>query len=95
MKKQLTYIAPLRAGVVLGTLYAIGSLLIVPIFLLVTLIGNKAGAPNPAIFGFGLAIALPIIYAIGGFIGGMIAAAIYNLVAQWTGGFEFVLSDEV
>jgi hypothetical protein len=36
----------------------------------------------------------PVIYAIGGFVGGIIAAALCNLVAKWTGGLEFEVTDE-
>lgn len=38
---------------------------------------------------------LPIIYAVVGFIGGVIAAFIYNLVAKWTGGVEFTTEEVV
>ena len=93
MKKQLTHIAPLRAGIVLGILYGILSLIIVPFILLAAVFGSKAGTATPAIFGVGFAIVLPVIYAVGGFIGGIIAAAIYNLIAKWTGGFEFEVRD--
>ncbi len=93
MKKQLTRIAPLRAGIVLGVLYGILSLIIVPFFLLFAIIGSKASTAPPPIFGIGFAIMLPVIYAVFGFIGGVIAAAIYNLVAQWTGGLEFEVRD--
>ena len=93
MKKQLTHITPLRAGIVLGVLYGILSLIIVPFFLLAVVLGGKTGTPLPAIFGVGFAIFLPVIYAIIGFIGGIIAAALYNLIAKWTGGFEFEVRD--
>ena len=93
MKKQLTHIAPLRAGIVLGVLYGILSLIAVPFFLIVAIIGSKSGSQAPAVFGIGFAIMLPVIYAIVGFIGGIIAAAIYNLVAKWTGGLEFEVRD--
>ena len=42
-----------------------------------------------------MAIVFPIMYAVLGFIFGVIGAAIYNLVAGWTGGIEFTLSDVV
>ena len=87
MKKQLTYIAPLRAGIVLGVLYGIVSLIIVPFLLLAAILGSKASTPVPAIFGVGFAIMLPVIYAVFGFIGGIIAAA------KWTGGLEFQVRD--
>jgi uncharacterized oligopeptide transporter (OPT) family protein len=93
MKKQLTHIAPLRAGIVLGVLYGILSLILVPFFLLAVIFGGKSGTPAPAIFGVGFAIFLPVLYAVMGFIGGIIAAAIYNLVAKWTGGLEFEVRD--
>jgi hypothetical protein len=35
----------------------------------------------------------PVIYGAVGFIGGVIAAALYNLVAKWTGGLEFEVTD--
>jgi len=93
MKKQLTHIAPLRAGIVLGILYGIMSLIIVPFFLLAAVFGSKSGSPAPAIMGVGFVIVLPVIYAVVGFIGGIIAAAVYNLVAKWTGGLEFEVRD--
>jgi hypothetical protein len=42
---------------------------------------------------FVIVLILPIIYAVVGLVGGIIAAAIYNLVARWTGGLEFELGD--
>ncbi len=36
-----------------------------------------------------MAIAFPLLYPVGGCIG----AAVYNRVAQWTGGIEFDFSD--
>ena len=47
-----------------------------------------------AVGGIALAVMFPIIYAVGGFVGGIIAAALYNLVAKWTGGLEFEVTDE-
>lgn len=92
MKKQLTYITPLRAGIVLGVLYGLLGLVFVPFFLLMTVFASRAGAP--AVFGGAFfAILFPVIYAIAGFIGGVICAAIYNLVAKWTGGLEFEVRD--
>jgi hypothetical protein len=48
----------------------------------------------PAGFMFGIgSLFLPIIYGVFGFLGGLIAAAVYNLVAKWTGGVEITLTD--
>jgi hypothetical protein len=93
MKKQLTRIAPLRAGIVLGVLYGILSLIIAPFILIAAFISSKTGTATPAIFGVGFAIMLPVLYAVVGFLGGVIAAAIYNLVTKWTGGLEFEVRD--
>jgi hypothetical protein len=96
MKKNLTRIAPLRAGLVLGILYGIFSLLLVPFFLLAGSYAQLAGpiphGPNPFLRS-GFVIVLPIIYAFMGFIGGIIMAALYNLIARWTSGFEFEVRD--
>ena len=89
MKKRLTRVAPLRAGIVLGILYGIGGLIAAPFFLLAAFMGREG-----AVGGIVLAVTFPIIYAVGGFIGGIIAAALYNLVAKWTGGLEFEVTDE-
>jgi len=39
-------------------------------------------------FGYLAIITYPIIYAILGFISGAIFAALYNLIAKWTGGIK-------
>lgn len=93
--KSLTYVAPLRAGIVLGVGYGLGSLLILPFFFFAMVAGKMAGAPVngmaalPAVF----AIVLPFVYAAVGFIGGVIAAAIYNVIAKFTGGFQFQVTE--
>jgi len=88
MKKRLTRIAPLRAGIVLGIMYGILGLIVAPFLLIAALVGKDA-----AMAGVALAVMLPILYGAGGFIGGIIAAALYNLIAKWTGGLEFEVSD--
>jgi hypothetical protein len=93
MKKNLTRIAPLRAGIVLGLLLDIISLIFVPFFVLGVLISAKTGSSVPAFFSLGFAVMLPLVYGVLGFIGGVILAALYNLIAGWTGGFEFEVKD--
>lgn len=88
MKKRLTYVSPLQLGIVSGILYGLISLIVVPFFILASLFG-----PHGAGFGVVFAIFLPIIYAVVGFIGGVITGFVYNLVAKWTGGIEFETSD--
>ncbi len=88
MKKRLTYVSPLQLGIVLAVLYGIIALILVPFLLLGAIFGAKGG-----LVGGVFAIFIPVIYAIVGFIGGVITAFVYNLVAKWTGGVEFTTAD--
>ena len=87
MKKRLTHVDPYSAALLLATMYGLLGLVAAVFFVLAALAGNQVGVAT------GLAIAFPLLYAAGGFIGGYIGAALYNLVAQWTGGIEFEFSD--
>ena len=89
MKKQLISIAPLKAGIVLAALYGILSLIFVPFILLSAIFNHTIHF----LLIIGMAIILPVFYSILGFIGGIIATAIYNLVAKFTGGLEFSVQD--
>lgn len=100
MKKRLTHVSPVQCGTVLAVLYGLFSLLIVPFFLLGTFLSMHAPRPAQAPhnpfdggLGIGFAIAIPVIYAILGFIFGILGALIYNLVARITGGIEFKVTD--
>jgi hypothetical protein len=91
MKKQLTRIAPLRCGIVFGVLYGIVALLFVPFLFFASVTAIMRDRPGPP--GGILAVLLPVVYAAVGFIGGVIGAALYNVVAKWTGGLEFEVTD--
>ncbi len=103
MTKRLTRIAPLKTGIVVGVLYALLGLVAVPFLMLVGASaaaiarhGASTGLPAPATLLFGVgALFLPIFYGVIGFLIGVIGAAIYNLVARWTGGIEFSVEDVV
>jgi hypothetical protein len=71
---------------VVGVLYALMGLVLLPIFLVVA-----ALSPNEAGFGAGFTLALPILYGVFGFIFTAIGCAVYNLVAGWVGGIEVEL----
>ncbi len=86
MKKRITHISPLQQGIVCGVLYGLISLIAVPFIILAALFGHGGLSIIFAIF-------IPVIYAIVGFIGGIIVALVYNLVATWTGGVELTLTD--
>ncbi len=93
MKKQLTHVAPLKAGIVLAVLYFVGGIIGAVIALPVLLLARAAAGAPVATFGPGWLLLMPIGYGILGFVVGIIAAALYNLVAKFTGGIEFELKD--
>ncbi len=96
MNLRLRRIAPLQAGKMIGALYALGSLLVIPFVLLFMTVGTMAArsqggnmAALPILFGMGMGfvVFVPVIYGILGFIFGCIGALIYNLLAKPLGGF--------
>ncbi|HVZ64337.1 MAG TPA: hypothetical protein VG936_07185 [Lacunisphaera sp.] len=94
-KRRIKKFAPLQLGLMLGVTYALISLVIIPFMLVFFLIGGLAAKANgasqaPFMFGFGaiFIIFIPVLYGVMGFIGGVIGAFIYNLVAKWIGGVE-------
>jgi len=82
-----------------GLLYAAMGLLIGVVFSLVALVGAAAGSlqdsPGGAVFGLffgvGAVVVLPILYGLIGFVGGLISAGLYNVVARVLGGIELQL----
>jgi hypothetical protein len=98
MTKTLKSIRPLQFGKIAGATYGLLSLIFVPFFLLFALLGSVAMPANEAqnlpstaiiiaacLMG---AIFIPIVYAVMGFIFGVIAAWGYNVIAGWIGGIQ-------
>jgi hypothetical protein len=83
---------------IMGVLYALLGLILGGLFSCISLIGTLAAMPQLSegsgdqafglLFGVGAIIFLPLIYGLMGFIGGLIIAALYNLVAGRIGGIE-------
>jgi len=71
---------------VVGVLYALMGLIFVPFLLLASML-----SPDKSAIGPGLALALPIIYGVAGFIFTALGCAIYNFVAGLVGGIEVEL----
>lgn len=90
MKIRVKKISPLQAGKMLAVTYALLSVVIVPFILLAALVGPK-GSGSVSV---GMAIAMPVTYILGGFIGGIIGSFLYNLVAGWLGGIEIEFEEE-
>jgi hypothetical protein len=97
MIRKLKRIGPFKFGVVVGTVYGLISLIFIPFVIIgaivSALIPPSAGSEAHPGMGLGVAIIFcvlaPVIYAVLGFLFGALAAAIYNVVARWTGGIEF------
>jgi hypothetical protein len=84
-----------------GTLYALLGLMIGAVFALFALFGAALGSSlgsdhQGSIFGAALGVGaivfFPVVYGLLGFVGGLLVAALYNLVAGITGGVEIELS---
>jgi hypothetical protein len=94
MNLKLKRIAPLQAGKMLAALYGLLSLIFVPFMMVAVALGSFAakhqgnGAALPMMFGMGFMVCLPLLYAVMGFIFGVLGAWIYNLLSKWIGGFE-------
>lgn len=86
MKKQIVKISAMQSAKVVAVIYLVTALPVCMVLMLVAMTG-VAG------FSMGMVIAVPIGYAIGGYIGTVIAAWVYNLVAARVGGVEFTTSE--
>ena len=86
MEKELKKLAVLQTGMVLAILYALlGVIIFIPLALIIAAINGVAEAIP--------LIVLIFLYPIVGFLGGILMAAVYNLVASWVGGFRFTVED--
>lgn len=98
----LRRVGVLSLGKVFGVLYALMGLIFGAIFALLSLVGAGIGAAASgsneaflgAIFGVGAVVFLPIFYGVLGFLGGLLTAALYNLVARIMGGLELELESD-
>jgi uncharacterized membrane protein (DUF485 family) len=87
MKKQIVRVSAIQSAKVAAVLYLVTSLPFLVLMAFSPMFGKGAGLST------GLMIAVPIGYALGGFLFTCIAAGIYNLVAKMVGGFEFTTAE--
>jgi hypothetical protein len=71
---------------VVGLLYGVLGVILLPFFLIAAVLGPEEGS-----FGVGFALALPVLYGVAGFIFTAIGCALYNWLAGMVGGVEFEL----
>src|SRR5512138_1938228 len=94
MQMVIRRVGPLSCAKIAGTLYAVIGLIVGAIFSLISLAAGSfaqnanSGFPFGAMIGAGSIIVFPIMYGCFGFIGTLITAAIYNVLANALGGVE-------
>lgn len=87
MPQQIRRFGIGQTAKVIAVLYVLVGALLVPFVLI-----GAAFSPRESHFSGGLALALPIIYGVCGFIFTAIGCAIYNFIAGFVGGIEVELS---
>ena len=86
-------VGPLSLAKIAGVVYSAVGLIFGCVLALVSVL-TSAGSQQPAgplfgaIFGAGAVIFLPLFYGCLGFLGSLLMAALYNLVARSVGGIE-------
>lgn len=95
MISRLRRIDPVQFALVSAIIYAVLALIIaVPAMFFMMAASSVSKEMMPMFFtGPLMIVVLPIMYGVAGFIGGIIFAALYNLVAGWTGGVEITLEN--
>src|SRR5439155_7098400 len=89
--RTITSVGVLSVAKIMGAIYAVIGLILLPFFLLASLIGSMAGGhdnPLGAIGGLVFGLFAPIFYGVLGFVFGAIGAFLYNFMAKWLGGIE-------
>ena len=92
----LKRVGPMSIAKISGVLYAAIGLIIGAVVSLLALLGlaaNMGGGSNfmGVMLGVGAIVALPIFYGLIGFIGALISAGLYNLLARVVGGVQLEL----
>lgn len=96
MKYEISEIDIFSLGKVVAAVYAavgLVSWLFIPLFLLIPMNGGGEEAFAKGITVFFL-LSAPLVYAIFGFIGGLIAGLIYNIMARSVGGLRITLRQD-
>jgi hypothetical protein len=91
-KFVLRRIGPLSFAKISGLLYALGGLIAGAFVSLFSLAGaatsNFGGSWFGPVFGVAAIILLPVLYGAMGFVGGLIGAAVFNVLVDIVGGIE-------
>lgn len=92
----VTRIGPVSCAKIAGTLYAVVGLVFGAVVACIALVGSAAFLPPGAeegFDGFGVAaiVVLPLLYGAFGFVGTLVMAWLYNVLASMVGGIEIHL----
>ena len=87
MKVRIKHVGVAQCAKMIAGIYFVISLPIVALILLVAMSAGKAS------IGIGGLILLPFVYALLSYLGGLLSAWIYNLVADRIGGFEYTTTE--
>ena len=88
MKKQIVRISILQSSKITTILYFLLGFIYLMIGIPMIIFGNDQIRIMGIVY-----CAMPIIMAMIGFVGFVIFAALYNLIAKWVGGMEFEMID--
>ena len=89
---ELKSVGVFRCGIICAILYGLmGVVEGVFILVLSAFAPNTSGPGMPKAFGIGIAFAMPIFTIVAGFLGGVLTAWLYNLIARWVGGIQLHL----
>jgi len=85
----------LKTATVVAVMYALITLVIFVPFALLAAVFGRGGGANASLGIIVVAVLIPIIYAVLGWIITAIACALYNVAAGWVGGIEVELESVV
>ena len=91
MEKELKRIAVLQTGKMLAILYAFVGLFMLPFMLIAVLVSLAGHGGVESLLMMAPMAIMIVFYPIMGFVGGILLAALYNLVAKWVGGLRFTV----
>jgi|GEM_PF-1191585 len=87
MKQRIRRISPHETGKVIGIVYAILSLFLIPFMILIALFD-----PNTPFASIWIVFLAPLVYAVVGYVSSALFALLYNVVAGMVGGIEIELA---
>ncbi|MGO9401837.1 MAG: hypothetical protein ACLPVW_00040 [Terriglobales bacterium] len=92
---SLRSVGVMSCAKIMGMIYGCLGLIVVPFFLMGgfsnLLLGSQSSQPLAGIAMWFLALLVPVVYGLMGFVMGAFSAWVYNLIARWIGGIKLEL----